>query len=371
MRSPAAFALLSLCLAVACDKGPDGDTAAASDSDPTGHDSAADTDSPPEACAGFSADYDLWDVPGPWVYDYFMSARDVGSYLSLLDLTGDGLPDLVVTQPHAGEPDPGAAWRVFPSTGAGFGGEITWAVPTDDLDHPHDPNFHHATLDVDGDGLPDMVRAQDPDTLAAWGGDADPHWRVALNTGDGFAAEVDWPVPSALFDQVHANASYQNWTTLDLDGDGQVELIHTSDPDTAGNFGFTDGAPHWRVYPVEGQGFADQPEAWALPEGLDVRDGWYTSASDTAYGKWTTSDIDGDGLLDLVVPRSDAYPYPVWGEAGAWYWQVHFNRGDGFDAAGASWSIPSDFFDFPSEHGDWVVRTSTAWATRAPGRRGL
>ncbi|MCB9793229.1 MAG: VCBS repeat-containing protein [Alphaproteobacteria bacterium] len=333
-------------------------------------DSAAlDTSLPEPACVGFSDSPESWALSTPLVADYFTySAAGLNRYWSLFDLDGDGLDDLLITAhgAHADAEEMGASWYVHFNTGEGFGAQVRWTLPVDhrELDGLYAANFVEAVLDIDGDGHADLVLATDPTTREVWGGAEDPHWRVYPGDGaTGFATEpVSWRLPALRGPGAVHQAGV--FTTRDLDGDGQVELVVT-EAETGGNFGYADGAPHWRVHAREGQGFADAYAEWALPPSLDGYDGDYTHWTDTAYFTSATLDLTGDGLPDLVVPRDSAWPFPVFGEEGAWSWRVHENTGAGFAQSAIEWAVPDPLFDRTSSEAERVYSVSTEWRVLA------
>lgn len=80
-----------------------------------------------------------------------------------------------------------------------------------------------------------------------WGGDAHATWKVFHNSDTGFTtAATSWPVPSAGTSQGFATVAGNGWTTLDLDGDGHVDLVDTMDPTTNAVWGGATGA--WHTY---------------------------------------------------------------------------------------------------------------------------
>lgn len=332
----------------------------------------ADTNTPPApVCTGFAAEAQSWAIPQGFVYDYNMDTRDgLGHYWNLQDLDGDGFLDLVQTA-HGNNADAdemGTDWYVWWGDGAGFGSQTRFALP---LDHREISGFAAANdiqrvLDMDGDGDLDLVLAQDPETRDVWDAEGTPHWRVHLNGGrEGFAVDpVAWGVPEGVDHQVHsARTSGQAWTTMDLDGDGLVELVHTIDPSTGGNYGYADDAPHWRVYPNNGAGFDSTADAWPIAPSPTGYDGWYVSHTDGAYLRVRTQDVTGDGLADLISPTDSAWPNDIWGGTADPHWRVHVNNGAGFDAAYEAWSVPLPEVRFPGSAGDWTTETSKTWDT--------
>jgi hypothetical protein len=162
----------------------------------------------------------------------------------------------------------------------------------------------YGTMDMNGDGRPDLVLTSDCDDATAVGRD---HWLVYMNTGSGFAATpVRWaglPTSSKFgrdfLDGLYSSAFCPAYGTTDMNGDGKPDLVLTSDCDDS----TTVGRDHWLVYMNMGAGFAATPVSWAgLPTsskfGRDFLDGLYSTAFCPAYG---TMDMNGDGHPDLVL----------------------------------------------------------------------
>ncbi len=137
-----------------------------------------------------------------------------------------------------------------------------------------------------------------------------------------------------------------NWSTMDLTGDGRPDLVVTRLAGSASQLGLPGPAPHWRVYPGTDTGFAPDPLEWPTPrlpeqaaEGL-VR----VAQTSSIDGSWMTSDLDGDGLLDLVElnPESEYITGdPQFGFPADPHWRVYRNNGQGFDPDWIPWSTPA------------------------------
>ncbi|MFO0648965.1 MAG: hypothetical protein U0326_22170 [Polyangiales bacterium] len=160
--------------------------------------------------------------------------------------------------------------RDVPSDGpvtpaGGFSAAGSWPVPASGLSD----GFYAssvatgtrwwALLDMDGDHLPDLVQTGDPARSGGYvfgAGTATPYWKVFRNTGAGFAlTAINWPVPDiGLSDGPYATfsaAGVRWWSTLDMNGDGRIDLAQTGDPARTGGYVFAGvgAAPgSWRVF---------------------------------------------------------------------------------------------------------------------------
>jgi hypothetical protein len=268
--------------------------------------------------------------------------ESAGPYL--FDLDGDGDDDKVVTQDDDGRVFGfGSAphWRAFLQTGAGFV-EATWPVPEGGSDtrgfHARysDGTAGGAALwdlrDLDGDGRRDLVVTGTPGeggALQVPGWPSNPHWIVYPNSGAGFGAAREFPLP-VLDDGRMFRFPDRNepgdldwdaaWTLRDLDGDRLPDLVFTSPGREA-------LAPYWGVYRNTGTRFAEAAVAWTLPDGepefvaASGPDDWsvYNDPNFVFRGNWDLIDLDGDRRPDLVVWGYDA-------SGGDPVWHVSFNR---------------------------------------------
>lgn len=228
-----------------------------------------------------------------------------GTNWQALDLNGDGRTDLV----HL--PDAGTNYAVWLSGGDGK------FTPTQ-RSTTVDKDFTRGTwyvLDVDGDGLADMVHIE---TL-----NSAPAVMVWRSLGNG-TFEIK---PSQL-----GSTDTQVWTGLwkviDINGDGYADLAHMNDSGelcswiSNGDGSFTvssfkstvDTKPQegeWEVLDINGDGLAD------LFHRHDMKYVWLSkgngqfdvtqlfSSVDPTYadsdpGYWRQLDVNGDGLVDLV-----------------------------------------------------------------------
>ncbi|MCK6520185.1 hypothetical protein L6R49_01985 [Myxococcota bacterium] len=184
------------------DADADGDTDSDADGDSdSDSDSDADTDSDADAdvelsCEGFSATATEWTLPtlagdfSGWgaFYATYVSGynRWVGSetkylYASTMDLTGDGLPDLVVTLDQVDAQVGNKYWLVYKGGASGFSTTATkWTLPTVAGDFSGWGAFYAtsvsgynrwvgsetkylyaSTMDLTGDGGPDLTLTLD------------------------------------------------------------------------------------------------------------------------------------------------------------------------------------------------------------------
>lgn len=237
----------------------------------------------------------------------------VGRRWTLAEVTGDTLVDLVITA------DPStdsmwltgglSAWSVCPGSRLGFGAFSSncalLTVPSNGLVG----GFRSASspgparwflLDLNGDRRDDLVWSTAATGVVFTAGTA-PVWRVYLNQNSPTAlfapTFTQWALPGAMFNAATGAQGANQWATLDLDGDGLVELVHTADPATGRPF-VTSNGPAWRLYPVTAArtGFSTTPTPWLVPSVTALPEGFRAVAGTS----WAVLDVTGDGRPDLV-----------------------------------------------------------------------
>ncbi len=211
-----------------------------------------------------------------------------------------------------------------------------------------------ATVDLDGDGRPDLVQTADPASVGPtpWlgaGTTGGASWRVYKNTGQGFATTpMVWSLPGQVstvdYSAVNGLGAQAIWSTVDLDGDKKPDLVRTADP-SAGKMAFDGGVAgaYWEVYFNTGSGFSATPVQWHLPaSGLPA--GFWTTAAAGASENWGLYDLDGDGVPELVQTSDPATNNGVFlptASGGSPYWKVFKKSGMGFSTTFVQWPVPA------------------------------
>ncbi|HVM97029.1 MAG TPA: toxin TcdB middle/N-terminal domain-containing protein, partial [Candidatus Acidoferrales bacterium] len=221
------------------------------------------------------------------------------SVQDLIDLNGDGLLDLV----RAPGADGSGAWRVWLNTGSGFGDEQSYVAGSNVLAFNADDGGQVAgTFDINGDSLPDFVLSQH-----ASSGTYSGAWTVVVNTGRAINQDEQWPVPAVgSWRYIRKNQGDPVDTVrdfFDINGDGLPDIVDTS--------GWTSSHPKWQVFLNRGAGFNQQALEWDAPS-FRIRCGSPGGGGISA----DTFDVDGDGLVDYVDYGD---PYAIYHSAdGAW-----------------------------------------------------
>ncbi|HSP96255.1 MAG TPA: toxin TcdB middle/N-terminal domain-containing protein [Candidatus Dormibacteraeota bacterium] len=244
---------------------------------------------------------------------YVRRSKNGDTYQDLVDMNGDGLPDLV----GSGSPGQSAPfnWSVYLNTGTGF--EATplpaWPAPVGTIGDHVANGTGQALVDFNGDGLPDVVRSGYPGG-GAW---TDPRCQqsdtayascleVYLNTGQGFGAmEPPIPVPQGFGVQEIGERGNVVQDLFDVNGDGLPDWIYRRF--NAVTLAFD---PEWRVLLNRGgtlepviyvpQTFLPPPYTEAIPARVWPGGAGYFRRNDEADTFVDMVDVNGDGMLDHV-----------------------------------------------------------------------
>jgi hypothetical protein len=272
------------------------------------------------------------------------------------DLDGDGHLDAVIASTPCGEGERGQVhWDVHLGSAAGFSATATtWALPpgfaagafSSPQGRPRNCEAGQPRWilrDMQGDGLPDIVlmaHCDEPDVGV-------DHWWVYQNTGAGFSATpTEWALPTGyatgtFYDPGSAGdcgSGVPAWGLGDLDGGGRPDIVIRRDACNTGE----PGVAEWWVHDNDGTGaFASTPLSWALPAFPAGTFYGTNNGGDCPAGipAWNLSDIDGDGLQDVVVTWLDCEDEVV----GTERWDVYRGSTAGFSATASPWSLPEGY----------------------------
>jgi hypothetical protein len=264
-----------------------------------------------------------------------------GANYSLVDINGDGFPDLVDAQDQnsgsvwvSGNP----YWKVYLNGGTSFNSTAqNWTIPAmensgSNLDQVSGANY--SLVDINGDGKPDLVDAQDQNSGSVWVS-GNPYWKVYLNNGTSFSTTAqNWTIPAmessgSNLDQV----SGANYSLVDINGDGLPDLVDAQDQNSGSVW--VSGNPYWKVYLNNGTSFNTTAQNWTIP----AMESSGSNLDQVSGANYSLVDIDGDGKPDLVDAQ-DQNSGSVW-VSGNPYWKVYLNSGTSFNTTAQNWTIPA------------------------------
>ncbi|MFI5220430.1 MAG: hypothetical protein ACHQNT_13175, partial [Bacteroidia bacterium] len=169
----------------------------------------------------------------------------------------------------------------------------------------------------------------------------------------------------------------ETWNLVDMNGDGLNDLVVTSETNATLQkvLAFSPGSnPYWKVYLNNGSGYNASYINWSLPVG-GLRDGgthfgyfnisygaWYDD--DQGSETWNLADMNGDGLIDLVVSsETNATLQKVLGFSPGSnpYWKVYLNNGSGFNTTYTSWGLPIGGMRYGGTHFGYYNISYAAW----------
>jgi hypothetical protein len=204
----------------------------------------------PWSSSGFAAAPTAFSVPAPRCQTSFdgAAADDAVSY-SAMDLTGDGHVDLVVFQDSC-DPTVGQThWDTYAWSATGFAAAPSpFTVPaarcqTSFNEASQDGSVSYSTVDVTGDGHPDLVVVQDSCDATV----GQTHWDVYPWGSSGFAT-----APTAFV--LPAPRCQTSFDAMAQDGSVSYAAMRLADACSTNLVVFQDscdatvGATHWEVY---------------------------------------------------------------------------------------------------------------------------
>jgi len=257
-------------------------------------------------------DFGPLEKPTSWAgFDYVSELTQKKQATDLLDINGDGLPDRIIAQ------DNNTSWLVQVNSGSGLNPSIPWG-PVERMTSTAGNEYIRYTGDSN-ETLVDWVDMNGdglPDRVQAQAGN--PYWKVQFNTGTGFGAMVDFgPVERMAAGTVNdairlVSSSFETRVDLvDLNGDGLPDRVQAAD-----------GNLNWKVQWNTGRGFSPMEDFGPIVRAIPVgKHDFIRAFSDTGAQMVDLFDINGDGLPDRV----QAEDYNT-------VWKVQINTGKGFKA---------------------------------------
>jgi RHS repeat-associated protein len=247
-----------------------------------------------------------WTYDATWDLLYAFvgsSGEDFGMRMG--DINGDGLPDVVChNDKTSGVSCPRSQPQVYLNNGSGWVDvSSTWLFPIQP-DNPPRREYFVASgfvdaglrlVDVNGDGLADLVRANDSTKY------------TYINNGSGWTHDADWDMPlSFVYSGIYSGKD-PGLRMADVNGDGLIDVL-CHNLSTATGVCTRD---HPYIHLNNGNGWDDVSTTWEFPGAEDnspYKEAFLTdSYTDTGLRVF---DINGDGIDDFVRgSESSKYTY--------------------------------------------------------------
>jgi hypothetical protein len=220
------------------------------------------------------------------------------------------------------------------------------------------------TQDITGDGRADLVHTANPTMGGPYftGGMVNDGWLVRRNTNAGFDDQpLEFSVPrvgrATRFDRLTSESVNSRWLVTDITGDGQPDLVVTTDPETDQVWLSGGSVPQWLVCPGRSTGFAPVTSCLRLDvPGNGTSLGFRSANLNVPVNRtvWLLIDLNGDRKPDLIqtMNPSDGAAF-LNSNTGAPYWRVWFNQYAAgatalFPRVASEWSVPAPRFNVPS-----------------------
>jgi len=214
---------------------------------------------------------------------YFNSENSI-----VVDINGDGLPDVIYAPAGSGT-------TIYINNGHGWTYDTSWTMP-------HDSKYTNSILnsfpptdkmtDVNGDGLVDIIASRNN------------YVSVYINNGHGWAYNPNWYIP---VNSLSADTS----SVVDVNGDGLPDILYSSGGSTT-------------TYINNGYSWTND-KSWTMPH--DPQANRCPTCVINLYPSLDTlTDVNGDGLVDIITSRNSS----IW---------IYINNGHGW-VYDSSWYMP-------------------------------
>jgi RHS repeat-associated protein len=341
--------------ALAYTTGANGSTSLLSSITETGYDESSNPTTLPATMFTYKSNTPGWTSNASWKLPIALTNNQADTGWKVLDVNGDGLPDLEYSSDISGN----FVEQAYINNGHGWSSDPSWYVPVDLTYQGNDLGYKFA--DVNGDGLPDLIFSDQEGSST--------NTAAYINNGHGWTSDSSWIPPVAIT----KNGLDQGWRFADVNGDGLPDLIYgnytvglgevfqayinnghgwTSDASWAPPVLFVNqGADTgYKIVDVNGDGLADFEysnfngsttsfEAWVNNgHGWTQDDSWHVPGTLTTNGAdngYRFADVNGDGLVDLEY-SSDPPP------GGVAYYASFINNGHGW-TSDTNWNLPAVF----------------------------
>jgi hypothetical protein len=209
---------------LAYEGGDNGSTTLLSSITQTGHNSSGTAVSLPAATFSYQTQTAGWNSSSTWIPSVLLSSGGEDSGVRIVDVNGDGLPDIIYNDNHYGTP------FAYINTGDGWAASSTWIPPFSISAAGNGTEWK--IVDVNGDGLPDIIWNDSVYGSGAY-----------LNDGHGwFNASSTWTPPVNL----SCNGGDCGEKIVDVNGDGLPDIIY-SDNEYGSPYAYINNGHGWTL----------------------------------------------------------------------------------------------------------------------------
>lgn len=234
-------------------------------------------------------------LPDTYFRRHYNHSEDMGT--RLVDIDGDGLKDIIRIYPTNDAATGAGIRQVYLNTGSQFNLDSTYSnsLPDMYLRRYRDKDNGVRLGDINGDGLVDLIQIYLEPNKAS------AKKRVYINTGTSFISSPSYT--SSLPDTYFSHDRHDMGTRLvDINGDSLLDLVQIWD----GHSYYYGGSDQRKVYLNTGSGF-DYNHFYSV----NLPETYFSARTDKGDGNYDLgtrfADLNGDSLPDLVQIFNDDY----------------------------------------------------------------
>ena len=270
-----------------------------------------------------------YDGPGtvPDTGTVFHGSVDRRITRTLIDMNGDGIPDIV--DAGSKDLDEGMPWQVWFGTRDGYReSSVPWSAPVGAIQDTSNSNTHFDTVDINGDGIPDFVDARADDwTLLR------PYWKVYLGRNEAADILADgWGFETTPIlwrsPRLFVRRTEQYLQVLGHNGSAKVQELMDMNADGLPDLVWVDPVDNGPIEILYNNGAGFVEFSFEIRVVISVLE--FTANGGNSISR--LQDMNGDGLPDLILKR----------DASAEPWEVYFHTGLAFEPSPVEWRFPVD-----------------------------